>query len=163
LKILEEPPNTLRFLFFTYSLFGIPKTLVSRCQKISFSISNSDYIRLGCENCNILSWLLPFLRRGEELNPVIVASKADKFPPHDIITRVVMWMHDVSRCYLDQKPISFPGETLALKKTSKKIASLKNWVSTEWEIFEMLKVARHPLNKKLFFEAVFIKFRGGFD
>tara|TARA_E500000178_G_C17038933_1_gene765388 strand:+ start:12990 stop:13901 length:912 start_codon:yes stop_codon:yes gene_type:complete len=163
LKVLEEPPKSLRFILFANSLYGIPKTIISRCQVFPLSVDQPNYSLLSLKACPVIPWLIPILSKGVEINPIAGAGIAEKYSPHDTISRVLLWMHDVSRCYINQDPVSFPDESVALQKAAKRIRNLFNWINAEWEILEMLKLASHPINKRLLYEAVFMKFRGGFD
>ena len=163
LKTLEEPSASMKFIFFSHSLSKVPSTLVSRCQRINLTISAEELSKIEFNNCDIVPWLVPILKEGKKINPIECAKIAEKYSSYSIVSRMLSWMHDVFRVKYELNPISYTNDIEHLSEVSASIVDNKKWIESYFEILNMKRIATHPINTKLFLEALFIKFKDGFN
>ncbi len=163
LKILEEPSSNMKFILFAHSLLNVPLTITSRCQKINLNLTAEELSKIQFFGCDIIPWLVPILKKGKNINPIECAKVAEKYSSYSLITRILSWMHDVSRVKFKLNPISYTNELDYLIKVSSSIVQQYKWIETYFEILEMKRIAKHPINTKLFLETLFIKLKNGFN
>ena len=153
----------MKFILFTHSISRIPSTIISRSQKMNLTISIEELNSIQLDNCEIITWLMPILHQGNNINPIKCARIADKYSTYTTITRILSWMYDVLRVKYRLKPVFFSNEIFYLEKSLLSINDQKNWVESYFEILNMKRISRHSLNTKLFFETLFFKFKNGFN
>ncbi|MFM8677343.1 MAG: DNA polymerase III subunit delta' [Burkholderiaceae bacterium] len=158
LKTLEEPSENLMFILVADGLRGIPPTILSRCRRLNLPISDAELSRLQLAKSAAADWLLPALA-AEPIDPLRWAERAGKSPPTDVLDLLQRWMNDVARVRFGVPPRHFSSHQTALEAHAERLRSLQRFSLAMAELQRQRAVADHPLNPRLFFEAIFDRFQ----
>ena len=158
LKTLEEPAPSLAFILVADQLHAIPATILSRCRRINLSVPDAELAKAHTDQSQAAPWLIPLLT-SDEVDPIRWAEKAGKSPPSDTLDLLMRWMADAARVRLGLRPRAFPDQAAALRRQALRIRSDQSWAQTMAELQRLRAVSEHPLNPKLFYEAIFDRLR----
>lgn len=158
LKTLEEPTQGLIFILVANSLRGIPATILSRCARLNLDLDAATVCQMQIEQNEAAEWLMPLLSSGE-VDPLRWAERAGKTPPADVLELLMRWMNDVGRVRLGISAVSFPSSEVQLKDAALRLRSPQVWTETMSYFQRLRAAAEHPLNPKLFFETIFIRYQ----
>ncbi|MDD3610336.1 MAG: DNA polymerase III subunit delta' [Halothiobacillaceae bacterium] len=184
LKTLEEPPGDALILLVTHRPALLPVTVLSRCQRLSFTAPTRDealswlreQLPAGADAAPLARWLT--LANGAPLRALTLIEQADTLGEGfwSALTALVAGRGDVTRLAremaklepravlqsmqywfadLFRARLGLPPMALRIDATLAAALDLQALVAYHQELVRAAALAQHPLNRELFFEGLF--------
>lgn len=185
LKTLEEPLGKTLFLLITHKPHQLLPTIVSRCQAITMpvpkpcdaeiwlreqGIDAPDQflseagqaplvaLKLAGEDRSLHERFLKELSSPFSLDPIAVAEAFHKSDLAMILRWLQKWCHDLASYTFSGKVRYFPGLSDKIREVSGKSDKLE-LMRFQRTLLEAQKVSSHPVNARLFLEALLLNYR----
>jgi DNA polymerase-3 subunit delta' len=159
LKTLEEPADGLRFVLFADRLEGVPKTILSRCRRVHFTLEAGLVASQVVKASSVGDWLLPMLRQADRADPLGWAQTAGKADVRQVLTHCQLWLADLQRVSLGVSPRVFGDCHSDLARQAQCLDRLPDGrirLAQQLSVLQgMTRSADHPLNPRLVFESIF--------
>ncbi len=186
LKMLEEPPPETIFILVTNQMSRILPTIRSRCRIVKMPAPSRDQATawLAQENCPepalhlALAGGAPLealalghspelqgqrkdfctaLARPENADVIALAESVIKLPPAAVMRWLHTWVYDLMRAKAIVENRFHVDMTKLINNLSKNIQPIE-LIKFNSELLDAKRLINHPLNPKLFWESLFIKY-----
>ena len=180
LKMLEEPPAQVTFLLVTNQLARILPTIRSRCRLLRMPIpdhaqASQWLVSQGCknvdgnlalaggapldalaraENDNGLNELWPAAR---EMDPLQLAERVQAFSSVEVMDSLQTWLYDLLSVKLGLTS-RYHVAANDIQQRIMRRANLLELIDLQRAVLDASRLVRHPLNPKLFWESIFIRY-----
>ncbi|MFZ9162339.1 MAG: hypothetical protein ACO21Q_06895 [Burkholderiaceae bacterium] len=159
LKTLEEPADGLRFVLFADRLEGVPKTILSRCRRLTLHLDAGLVAQQVLQASGVGGWLLPMLRQADRADPLGWAQTAGKANVREVLEHCQFWLTDLQRVSLGLPPKVFADCAPDLSRQAQSLGRLPGGdlrLAHQLSVLQgMTRSADHPLNPRLVFESIF--------
>ncbi|MFZ9996720.1 MAG: hypothetical protein ACO3UK_02730 [Burkholderiaceae bacterium] len=159
LKTLEEPADGLRFILVADRLEGVPKTILSRCRRLTLHLDAGLVAQQVLAASSVGAWLLPMLRQADRADPLGWAQTAGKADVREVLEHCQFWLTDLQRVSLGLAPKVFGDCSPDLSRQAQSLGRLPGGdlrLAHQLSVLQgMTRSADHPLNPRLVFESIF--------
>ena len=184
LKMLEEPPAHVTFLLVTNQLARILPTIRSRCRLLRMPIPDAVVAKQwlaaqGCKDADLnlalaggapLEAMQLAANEGEakrslsalwdpagSVDPLQAADRVQSLPPAEVMRAFLTWLHDLLSVKLGL-PIRYHIDAHEIQQRVCLQTNLLRLIELHKFVLDASRLVHHPLNPRLFWESIFIKY-----
>ncbi len=182
LKTLEESSDEVTFMLVSHQPSRLPKTLLSRCERIRFDLPQPDvarewllargltdsaaYTRVGPLDQERLARSGAEQRRGallavlsdEHLDALDAARRLEAFPVPETVAWLVHWCYDLVAARLIGQSYFHTDFAVAAARLARACPAAR-LIALYRHVQEQARLARHPLNTRLYWEALLLRYQ----